>query len=84
METPADLLAPGGAVGAFVLLLRWLLTRGDQLQRENIAELKRQLDAYVVRTDAAEDRADTAENLVTQYRIRFGELDKDKFESGDP
>lgn len=56
-----------GVVVFALATLRWLVTRGDDLQREAIAEMRRQ-------RDEALDRARKAEQLVRAYHRRHGPL----------
>jgi hypothetical protein len=63
----------GGGAGLIAVTLMWLLRRGDALQQENIAELRRQRDDYRTRYEQERARADRLEAELLR-RLDTGEL----------
>jgi predicted nuclease with TOPRIM domain len=73
IEGLSVLLRAGGLVGVFAYTLMWLLRRGDQVQRENMDELRRQRDHYRKRAEQAETEhlqlIDELEKLRSEQQV---------------
>ena len=64
-----------GGVLVFAGTLLWrLVTRTDDLQRENISELRRSRDEYKAERDEARERVSELEVVIREYNRRYGPL----------
>ena len=73
VDTPmlTDLLRVGGAAGASIYAILWLVKRGDRLQRDNIDELKKQRDEWRERAEKAEQELiNLRDDLARERRLR--------------
>lgn len=71
----ADVLVPGGAIGAGIWLFYRLFVRADKRERDAFREVKEQRDYWRARAEDAEGQLTDCAHELALFRQRFGELE---------